>query len=71
MEWERVSQYAIRTSDGTYSVAKFHTPGGPRYEAWRTRAHKRGAGLISIGVRSADEAKEIAERDSLLSNDDE
>ncbi len=63
MNWNWPTKYAQLTECGRYSVAKVGNGTRFLYEAWRTRAHPCGAGLIRTGIATADEARLTCEKD--------
>ena len=58
MDWLRSSSVAIVSEDRRYSVCRIGSPERAMYEAWRTRHHPAGAGLIATGLHSADVARQ-------------
>lgn len=59
MDWLRSSSVAIVSEDRRYSVCRIGPPDRAIYEAWRTREHPAGAGLIATGLHSADVARQM------------
>jgi hypothetical protein len=60
--WERISSYAIRSSDGRYTIDKASVRSKYRYTAWRVAREWRSA-LGSFDT--PEEAKAIVEKDRL------
>ena len=65
MRWHPPALYAQVSECGRYSVCKIGGRDGYRYETWRTRAHPEGPHLVAHNLETADEAKRMAEADSL------
>lgn len=59
MDWLRSSAVAIVTEDRRYSVCRIGQADRAIYEAWRTREHPAGPGLIATGLHSADVARQL------------
>lgn len=57
-------QYAIRSTDGRYTVCKIVCDGRVFFEAWRAPPARSAVGAVCLGlVDSAPEAKALAETD--------
>lgn len=61
MNWQDPSKYAQVSTDGAYSICAIRTEGGPFYEAWRTRQHPEGPGMIQTGIQTAEFARKLCE----------
>jgi hypothetical protein len=59
LTWKQRSDYAQVSDCGSYSVAKVRTDDKPFYEAWRTRQHPDGPGMIQTGLPTAEFARKL------------
>lgn len=64
MKWQWPMKYAQLSVCSRYSVAKVGNGQRFNYEAWRTRMHECGAGLIQAGLATSDEARLVCEKDA-------
>jgi len=62
LNWKRPTKYAQVTEDESFSVCIIRTEDQPFYEAWRTRYHPDGPGLIQTGLPTAQVARDLCEQ---------
>lgn len=65
MNWQQIDHYAMKSTDGCYSVAKYGSEAGRfTYAAWRTLSHPSGRLLLAANLPDANTAKARCELES-------
>ncbi len=61
LTWKQATKYAQSSECGAFAICFIRTEERGFYEAWRTRLHDDGPGMIQTGIQTADAARKLCE----------